>query len=305
MTTENIDKEYSIPFTWMMNSSMLGVGVATDVRGNGKLMINEPDEKEQLFVIPDSREGWVESLEKLLNSYFYNDHRPTMRFDYSQIRPEGAILKAFGGVSSGYKPLEKMLEGIREVLKKNKNSLITTRTIADICNMMAVCVVSGNIRRCIKKGSLVFTKGGLLRIEDIEIGQEVLTSDGTYHKITNKFDQGIQRLVKIKTQDGYFESTSNHRMAVFNNCDTYEWKMAGDLREGDRLVNPRIKIEGIKTTLPRSSCKNIIIPDLDGDIAWFLGVFLGDGCTVPDYDNDGNIKSSCPRALVPRTKASK
>jgi intein/homing endonuclease len=295
VTTENIDKEYSIPFTWMMNASMLGVGVATDVRGRGKLMINESDEKEELFVVPDSREGWVQSLEKLLNSYFYNEHRPTMRFDYSQIRPEGAILKAFGGVSSGYKPLEKMLEGIREVLERNKNSLITTRTIADICNMIAVCVVSGNIRRCIPSNSLILTNKGLVRIKDVEIGQEVLTSDGSYHEIINKFDQGIQRLVKIKTQDGYIKCTPNHRMAVFNSCEAYIWKTAEELKEGDRLITPRIAIDGFDTELPdwdspphRSSCKNIVIPKLDADIAWFLGAFLGDGCAMPDYKHEGN-----------------
>jgi len=297
VTTENIDKEYSTPFTWIMNSSMLGVGVATDVRGRGKMMIHEPDEKKELFIVPDSREGWVTSLEKLLNSYFYNDHRPTVIFDYSQIRPEGTPLKAFGGLASGAEPLMKMHEGIREVLEKNKNSPITTITIADIANLIAVCVISGNIRRCISGNSYVFTRIGLVRMKDLKVGQEVMTGDGSYHRITNKFDQGIQRLIKIKTQNGELRCTSNHKMAVISSCETYEWKMAGDLKEGDRLATPRIAIEGSKTELPEwnyvrpshsTTCVDITIPELDENMSWFLGLMCADGYVCRGTGKNGN-----------------
>lgn len=61
----------SKPFTFLMDLSMLGVGVGFDTKGAGKIAIHSPNEKiGTIFTIEDSREGWVKSVEKLLNSYF-------------------------------------------------------------------------------------------------------------------------------------------------------------------------------------------------------------------------------------------
>jgi ribonucleoside-triphosphate reductase len=48
-----------------MDASMLGVGVGFDTKGEGQFKIYKPiSDKRQHFVIPDSREGWVESLRR-------------------------------------------------------------------------------------------------------------------------------------------------------------------------------------------------------------------------------------------------
>ena len=39
-----------------------------------------------------------------------------------------------------------------------------------------------------------------INIEDIKIGDEVLTSNGKYYKVTDKFDQGIQKTIKISNK---------------------------------------------------------------------------------------------------------
>jgi ribonucleotide reductase alpha subunit len=53
----------------------------------------------EIHKIADTREGWVESVSRLLNS-FVGLNMPVI-FDYSLIRPAGAKLKTFGGISSG------------------------------------------------------------------------------------------------------------------------------------------------------------------------------------------------------------
>lgn len=123
---------------------MLGVGVGFDVRGENKITIKEQSEKESVFAIPDSREGWIESLRLLLESF---NGGKKYSFDYSLIRAEGTPIKTFGGVSSGYKPLEELHLGISEVLNKNVRKEISSTTIADIINMIGRAVVSGNVRR--------------------------------------------------------------------------------------------------------------------------------------------------------------
>lgn len=53
-----------------------------------------------MYVIADTREGWVDSLRVLLESYLVKNKK-TVQFDYSVIRPAGIPLKTFGGTSSG------------------------------------------------------------------------------------------------------------------------------------------------------------------------------------------------------------
>ena len=147
VSTEKISSEFSKPFTFLMDASMLGVGVGFDCKGAGEIIVKglNKDKKEELFEIPDTREGWVESLKLLLESYFHG--AAEVQFDYSKIRPEGEPIKGFGGVSSGHEPLEEIHEAIRGVLENNSGEPITTTTIVDIMNLIGKCVVAGNVRR--------------------------------------------------------------------------------------------------------------------------------------------------------------
>ena len=147
VSTETIKEDSSKPFTFLMDASMLGVGVGFDTKGEGKIMVKGPTVKRdpETFIIPDTREGWVESLAALIDCYFHGT--PEVQFDYSNIRPEGELIKGFGGLSSGWKPLKEVHEAVREVLKTNAGAPITTTTIVDIMNLIGKCVVAGNVRR--------------------------------------------------------------------------------------------------------------------------------------------------------------
>lgn len=153
VSTEKIGKslkESVKPFMFMMDMSMVGVGVGFDVDGADKLEIHIPKGKPSVFVVPDTREGWVESLELLLTSYFgkyFEEPQHPVEFDYSQIRLAGEPIKGFGGVSSGPDPLIYMHQQIRDVLNRSSGKNISITNIADIMNMIGQCVVAGNVRR--------------------------------------------------------------------------------------------------------------------------------------------------------------
>jgi len=152
VSTKNIDKDFAKPFCFMMDMSMLGVGVGFDVKGAEKLTIHVPDscEKEYTYQIPDTREGWVESLKLLLESYIPGPlpgKSAIQKFDYSLIRKAGEPIKIFGGISSGPDPLIKLHQQLRELLDKRDGQFLTETDIADIMNLIGVCVVSGNVRR--------------------------------------------------------------------------------------------------------------------------------------------------------------
>ena len=166
---------------WTMDCLMNGVGVGFTTKWKGNA--NKPDKKDsEVFVIPDSREGWVLSLIKLLCSYINSPkygHNKFPQFDYSKIRKKGLPIKGFGGQASGAEPLKKMHNRITEYLDAFCNGELNitastwkevkciedgsskwieekinvkkkyghSRLIADIFNAIGACVVAGNVRR--------------------------------------------------------------------------------------------------------------------------------------------------------------
>jgi adenosylcobalamin-dependent ribonucleoside-triphosphate reductase len=145
-TKEMTKADPSKPFTFLMEASMLGVGVGFDDKGADKeFQIYEP-QGEETYVVPDTREGWVKSLELIINAYLRPDQK-TPLFDYSEVRPEGTPIKTFGGTAAGHQPLERLHNHITKLFAGRKGEKVTRRDIADIGNMIGVCVVSGNVRR--------------------------------------------------------------------------------------------------------------------------------------------------------------
>ena len=135
------------PFTFLMEASMLGVGVGFDDKGADKdFTIYEPNKATVIDVIADDRESWARSVGDLINSYLKQDQSP-IDFDYSLIRPLGSPIKTFGGTASGPAPLIKLHNAIKKIFTGRAGDKLTRRDIADIGNLIGVCVVSGNVRR--------------------------------------------------------------------------------------------------------------------------------------------------------------
>lgn len=146
ISTENLNQDFADPFCWLMDMSMLGVGVGFDVKGAGKVKVRRAPYGEFLhYEIPDTREGWVESVRLLLNEYVNSGY--VCVFDYSKIRPAGEPIRGFGGIASGPEPLKELHENLHAILSKRVGDSITVTDIVDICNLIGKCVVSGNVRR--------------------------------------------------------------------------------------------------------------------------------------------------------------
>ena len=142
MTKQNPAK----PFAFLMEASMLGVGVGFDDKGADKDFAIYSPQGEETYVVPDTREGWVESLSIILNAYLKPDQK-TPVYDYSQVRPAGVPIKTFGGTAAGHEPLERLHNYIRKIFEGRAGEKVTRVDIADIGNLIGVCVVSGNVRR--------------------------------------------------------------------------------------------------------------------------------------------------------------
>lgn len=143
--TANIAEEGSEPFRFLMDMSMLGVGVGFDTEGHGKINVKQPKGETETVVVEDNREGWVYAIGRLIDSYLFGGN--PVELDTSKVRPYGEPIQGFGGVASGPKPLVQGFNGIRDVLKNRVGELITSVDITDIQNIIGKIVVAGNVRR--------------------------------------------------------------------------------------------------------------------------------------------------------------
>lgn len=94
--------------------------------------------------VPDSRIGWATSYRKLI-SLLYDGFVPEI--DYSRIRPAGAVLKTFGGRSSGPEPLRSLFEYSISTFKGAAGRKLNELECHDLVCKIAEVIVCGGVRR--------------------------------------------------------------------------------------------------------------------------------------------------------------
>ncbi len=173
VSTRDIDRnDPGALFAWVMDALMLGIGVGFDTLGQDKQMsIYAPSEPVSIYEIPDTREGWVESVRLLINS-FLRQNQPIQEFNYDLIRPLGAPIKGFGGVASGPAPLIDLHTRIRNVIGSRTGELLDSRAIVDIVNLIGTCVVSGNVRRSATLALGIAEDEGFINLKNPEVFPE-------------------------------------------------------------------------------------------------------------------------------------
>ncbi len=255
--------------------------------------------------VGDSREGWVKSYQTLLElstderfgstsfdcaqDRSLTDHTGDVQVivDISDVRQSGETLKGFGGMANPVK-LPGLYQRCASILNKAIGRQLNSVECCLLIDEAAVTIVAGNIRRCLPEEALVHTESGLVPIAKVRVGDRVLTSKGFY-PVTNFFIQGEQSLCRIQTQDGSFECTADHKVAVFTDVyGNYKMVKAQDLQSGDRLIFVPQTIPGTPTELPEfrgkveGKTKKITVPALTPDVAYFIGYLHGDGSVSSD-----------------------
>lgn len=222
---------------WTMDFLMLGVGTGhnTTFFENPKYTIPELNADVEIYEIPDSREGWVESLRKLIASYENGTTR--VDFDYSKIRGKGEPIRGFGGTASGPDPLIKLHERVRGYLDDYALGKTSgTRLIVDTMNAIGACVVAGNVRRSaeISLGSatdeeFINLKNYVLNPERAEIGwmsnnsiiiqklEDLKQLPSIAERVRDNGEPGIINLLNIQKYGRYGEK-SNDKATSTNPC---------------------------------------------------------------------------------------
>ena len=129
-----------------------GVGMTVEAKYSDKLPRLKKDvtiihklTKDADYIVPDSREGWCKLLQRVLEAWFVTGKG----FTYSTIcvRTAGEPIRGFGGISSGPRPLVRMVEKICSILMTRQGRKLRPIDCADIICCVGEMVVSGNVRR--------------------------------------------------------------------------------------------------------------------------------------------------------------
>jgi ribonucleoside-triphosphate reductase len=142
------------PFTWAFEMLMLGSGVGFNIQREHvyqipkilkKVKIERKDVNDADFIVPDSREGWVELMRRVLEASFVTGEGFT--YACHLIRSKGSPIKGFGGVASGPQDLVWGIEEINNLLNNRAGKRLRSIDCLDIMNIIGRIVVAGNVRR--------------------------------------------------------------------------------------------------------------------------------------------------------------
>lgn len=110
------------------------------------LVYEDKDDKASiLIVVGDSKNGWVTALHTYLQAMTRKDVESIV-INYDSVRPQGEILKTFGGRASGHQALKNMFRAIHKVITRTTGKLKPIDAM-DVCNHIAANVVVGGVRR--------------------------------------------------------------------------------------------------------------------------------------------------------------
>ncbi len=142
------------PFLFTFNELMLGGGVGFNIKPEYVYSLPEirynpdvqrVDDNDVDLIVADNREGWVELLKRVLESFYYTGNR--VHYATHCIRERGSKINGFGGVASGAEELVIGIQNIVNVLRTRFGKKLRPVDCLDIQNIIGSIVVAGNVRR--------------------------------------------------------------------------------------------------------------------------------------------------------------
>ena len=184
-----------------------GVGYSVQEHHVKKLEpVNKPYTKRtRRFLIGDSIEGWADAIKVLMKSYLGERRSSRVEFDYSDIRPKGAMLVTSGGKAPGPQPLKECIVKITGVLdSKEDGDMLSTIEVHDIVCHIADAVLAGGIRRAAlislfsaDDDQMISCKSGNWWETNPQRGRANNSAVLMRHKITKDFFMDIWKRVEL------------------------------------------------------------------------------------------------------------
>ena len=187
-------------------------------------------EGSETLIVGDSREGWCDALQDLLNAFFREQVSTTLIMNLSEIRPKGSPLVSSGGSASGPAPFARMLAQIADLLNSialSDQEHVKPVQAMEIMHYIGECVVSGGTRRSARMS--------IVDWDDPYIDEFLACkSDFSKHWTTNisvGIDSEFTELASVGFQLGGPDDISDDRMAQASRV--FAGVVAGMLENGE------------------------------------------------------------------------
>lgn len=277
-----------VGFSELLYILMMGTGAGYSVerRFINKLPVVQPRSEAPAvtYVIQDSAVGWMKALYDGLYMMWKGQ---AVAFDYSLIRPAGAILKTKGGRASGPGPLRNLLEFVDDLLKNAGGRQLNSVEVNDIACMEGEIVMAGGVRR---SALISFSDPDDLLMRDAKkyptckICQwgwsnhlSKVDGDGKDHLMT---EHGVTEEEYLKEYPGAYLGFGAHRFMANNSAfwegkpdrETFdrEWLALRNSGSGERgfyMIPPK-KRAGRRGDCRSNPCGEIILRFLESKDPW-------------------------------------
>lgn len=146
------------------------------------------------------------------------------------------------------------------------------------------CIYASDL--CLAYGQRIWTRRGLLKVEDVVAGDLVEQEDGTWRRVVAFADRGLKAVWRLTTEGGYtFEATPDHRIRILDAEGAYVWARLQDLKIGDYVaLQPGRPVFGGKVQFPPMTPKTwhrqldvVGMSEATPDFCFWFGFLLGNG----------------------------
>ena len=188
----------------------------------------------------------------------------------------------------------KILESIFKAFKSEKGFKVDARPINEAMALvyaeLADKMFTGIGVSCLCPGTKIYTDKGIVEIQDVKIGDKVITHMGKWSEISNIITKEFNgAMTKIQIA-GYSNNTDeykfvdNHELYVKRN-GIWSWVGCEELEIGDIVGEPILKQDRNSTRPAMNICERITCSkkwnkkriESTPDLQRFLGYFMGDG----------------------------
>ena len=192
----------------LMNGT--GIGFSVERRYTEKLpyIPFELHDTDTTIIVADSKLGWARAFKELV-ALIYSGHIP--KWDLSNVREAGSILKTFGGRASGPEPLESLFNFTIKTAQEAKGRKLKPIECHDIVCKVAEIVVVGGVRR-----------SALLSLSDID------DDDMRHAKSGAWFHENPQRALA--------NNSANYHEEPSTGTFLREWTALYDSKSGERGI---------------------------------------------------------------------
>lgn len=256
------------------------------------------------FVVPDSREGWAQAVEKIETMTFMKKYRDAVLvLDFNQVRPYGAPIKGMQNrPASGPGPL---MDAIGNVASLKGSDMPNWRATMYADHYLAECVLVGGARRAarmatktwrddtvedfisVKSGGFLWSSNNSITV-DAEfwglVTKFINTSEDDYHLLTPMAKKAL-KVFKAVCYHSYYDGTGEPGLINVDQLHANNKAVHKTLADGNYFGNSRYQpssemVEMLKAVAAVAlSYPNPMITNPCGEISLHLA---GGYCVIAD-----------------------